>query len=152
MKRLIQSVAVFLPLALAGCFHVNVPINGNKDTVRREITAADLQWIRPNATTRTEVLANWGPPSFELSEDRLLGYAWETGKGADWSWQFGKEPVTGTWGGGERHVAVFAFDPQERVWKFGILPVNEPATIENAAKDWLNAGGPATPTQPIPTR
>jgi hypothetical protein len=125
-------------LTLTGCFSVSVPLTPT--VTGYTIKPEHLEWVRPNETTRQEIVDNWGPPTFELRDERLLGYAWTIDKSASWElWRIGADPVIkeGHWGGVSRHSALFAYDPRGRILKVQVIPVPESTTLEQAARDWL---------------
>lgn len=124
--------------ALCGCASVSMPL---KPVVTGHIIKQEaLQWIQTEQTTRQEIAANWGPPSFELRDDRVFGYLWTVDRTADW--QFGNE--TGVWGTISRRVLFFTFDAYDRITRFEFVRLEADTSLEEGGKRWLMRQNPTS--------
>lgn len=57
------------PLLLSGCQYVRAG---------QRISQNMAAFIQPGGTTRTEIVAEFGPPSIELKDERVIAYTWQT--------------------------------------------------------------------------
>lgn len=103
--------------------------------ISRELTA----FIQPGNTTRAEIVSNFGAPSLELNESRVIAYYWQTQRGESsgpvWHEGIGFEresKILGLWD----WAFCLRFDPQDRVVTMETLKVNGNNSISEAVKRW----------------
>ncbi len=96
-------------------------------------------FIQPGNTTRSEIVSDFGTPSLELRQSRVIAYYWQTHRG-EWSGSVWHEGV-----GFERETKIVGlwdwafclrFDPQDRVVTMETLKVNGNNSISEAVRRW----------------
>ena len=123
-------------LAIAGCVPVPRISPSDEPLAGRRIKPEDVAFIKPSMTSRDEVIANLGVPTFDLSDLRILAYAW-TEPGGVWVGviPFGvfTVPRTADW------ALLVAIDENNRVARLGIDQRPWSDTVISQARKWAEA-------------
>ena len=123
---------VVLASILTGCDHVR---GGYR------ISPATTAFIQQGATTRAEVIANFGSPTMELHERRVIAYTWQTERGTSshqaWGLPLGERDETimglADW------AFCIRFDELDRVLGRETLKSTGTDSISDAVLAWANA-------------
>jgi hypothetical protein len=147
MCLLLRFLCCLLILCSHGCLIVPVP-QGNKLTAGYEYPKEGLAFLNLPDTTREEVVATLGPPTFESGSAKTLLYVWE--KTSKWELNYymlsyptcvplGNEPVNGK----QRLWGLFvAYDEKGLVSRHEIRTINPSSTLEAACLAWNSPKSP----------
>jgi hypothetical protein len=129
---LTAPLAVLLLSLLTGCEHVR---GGHR--ISDEATG----FIVRGSTSRAELASNFGLPSLEFKERRVVAYTWQTERGATafnpgFPWYgWNREPDWEILGLADWAFCV-QFDQQDRVLKVQTLHVTGTNSLSNAVLTW----------------
>lgn len=131
-----SCVGLMASIFLASCVVIPVPVE-QVDLEGRRFTDSDLEFVRPGATARSEVIGHLGSPTLWLASQRILVYGLRRVEtGALW---FIGAGLTGAGGlvEGETKEAVFlVFDDNDVATNWGRAPVAHCETWLRAATEW----------------
>ena len=137
-----SALHLLLPVLVAGCVATPVAVEP-RVLEGRPFTDAQLDFVRPGATTRQDVIASIGRPTIWLAEQRILVYGLRKVAPVGTLWFIGAGPggAGGVVEGETREAIFFALDGDSVVMRCGRASVDRGQTWLGAALDWTRAEG-----------
>jgi hypothetical protein len=149
-RALVPLALAALAFLVTGCVGVvPFPVSSTKVETGHRITPADMAFIQPGQTTRSQVVARLGRDFAALPCQRAIAYSWEMQGGGGVYWAAiagpgGGGAASGGWVGGWKGFFV-AFDGRSVVQAVGFKDLSTKRSLHANLERWvakLPAAGP----------
>ncbi len=147
-RALTALLLCILPL-LASCVMLPIPTTESKVLAGKPVKEEQLSFLKPNITTKQDVIERLGSPNVIWEDVRVFAYNWDMRQGILF-WAVGAyySGGMGTMDIPKHYALLIQFDEQDRVQRFERRVRPSSQSYIDFLKEWVKTPSPQSPQNP----